>query len=298
MTLLRLWWRGNRRLVLLIVVVIGLAGAAGIARAATLTCTPDMSVWQCASVRDFDPIASLATFIVAVVPVLLGLLLGVDAVGSEIEAGTARLAWSVAADRRRWLVERITPGLAATLAVALLAGALNTLIVALLHPGHALPASFVGYGLWGPILAVRATAGYTVGLVLGLALRRVVAAAALGLVAVAILLPAALILGRALEPAQPLALGDPTAIDALPVAAGMNGPDGEPLEGPCVVPNFPDDPAGQKQLAWQAANCIPWQTYLSGSRMPVVELRESGVLAAAVLVAGAGAFALIGSRRP
>ena len=295
---LRLWWRSSRRLVLLAAVVVAVTGIAGIARAATLTCPADMNVWQCASVGDLDPLGSLATFIVAVAPLLLGLLLGVDAIGGEIDAGTAALAWSIAPDRRRWLMGRIAPGLLATLAVALLSGAANTLIVALLHPGHALPSSFLGYGLWGPIVVVRAITGYAVGLLLGVTLRRVVAAVALGVVAVAILLPLALIVGRAFEPAVPFALGDPTTADALPVAAGMKGADGKPLQGPCLVPNFPNDPTGQQQLAWQAANCIPWQTYVPGAQMPVVELRESAVLVAAIVAAGGATFGLIASRRP
>lgn len=298
MTPIRLWWRGSRRLVLLAAAVVAVVAIAGIARAATLTCPSEVNVWQCASIGDSDPFASLATFVVALVPVLLGLLLGVDAIGGEIEAGTARLAWLIAPDRRGWLVGRIAPGLLATLAVGLVAGAMNTLVVALLHPGHALPSSFVSYGLWGPILAMRALGGYAIGVLLGQALRRVVPAVALGLLAVAILLPGALIVGRAFEPAVPIALSDPTTADALPVATGMNGPDGHPLEGPCLAPNFPDDPTGEKQLAWQDRNCIPGQTVLPGPKMSIVELRESAVLAVAVLLSGGAAFGLVGSRRP
>lgn len=301
MSLAGLWWRANRRLLFVFAVVIVLTSIAGLVRAATVTCDPGMTASQCAYFRDSDGPSRYLTFILAVVPILLGLVLGIEAIGGELDGGTASFAWSVAPSRRRWLAEQLVPGLLASVAVGLVCGAVNAVIVAALHPGHYLPSSFLGYGLWGPILIVRGLAGYAIGLLLGLALGRVIAAVALGIVVVAIVVPAALIVGRSFEPARIVAATDPSEADALPVAGGYVGPNGEMSSSftfTAPEPTFTNDPNNDKRNAWELGHTATWQSYLTGPQMPGVELRETTVLGLIAFASVGGAFALVANRRP
>lgn len=301
MTVLRLWWFANRRLVLVAAIVAAAAGVVGVVGAWSMTCAPNLTTSVCLHVLNTDARSTLTTAILATLPVLLGLTFGAEAVGGELGAGTAGFAWSVAPDRRRWLAEHIVPGLLATAAFGLACGALNAVIVAKINPGQNLVASFAGYGLWGPLLVVRALCGYAIGLGLGTWLGRVVTSLTLGLLLLAVILPLALVAGRSFEPANMLVPGDESHPEAIGVGSSTRLPDGTlgTLED-CVRagPSFSDDPEFKKQDAWMMANCPPVSRFIAGSQMPWTELRESAVLGVLALLAGTLTFRRVRNRRP
>ena len=182
--------------------------------------------------------------------------------------------------------------------VAMLCGSFNAVIIAALNPGHNIFLSFVGYGLWGPILVARGVCAYGISLALGTILRRVGPSVALGFVVSAVVVFSSLITARSVEPARIIANGDPAASDALGVTSGILMPDGSfQTYNDCVAP----EPVGlslEQRTAWDIEHCSQTAFYLPGSQMPTVEARESAALALFGLAGLAGTFKLIASRRP
>jgi hypothetical protein len=102
----------------------------------------------------------------AVVPWLLGFMLGVPLVSREIEGGSAPLVWSLTRSRRRWLAGRLLP-LLALLAVASLAlWAVSDLVWSAREPWLPIP-SFSDVGLHGSVIFGKAVAALAVGLIVG-----------------------------------------------------------------------------------------------------------------------------------
>lgn len=300
MTLARLWLRTNRQVLLLFGLVTIVASVAGVVYAMTVSCDPGLTHRECERYLNGNPPSTAATAILAILPILLGLMLGIGAVGGELENGTAAFAWSIAGDRRRWLAERVLLDALYTAAFALVCGTVSAVIVAKLNPGHDIAATFIGYGLWGPILVARAVCGYAIGLGIGALTGRVVGAVALALLLVTVATLAALIVGRSFEPARIIASDDPSVYDALPVDSGVLTHDGKLVSWfECVKaePTFKNDPDASQQSAWELTNCPSAGSYVPGSRMPMVEMRESAVLGIVVLVFAGAAFATVANRR-
>ena len=301
MTVLRLWWRTNRRLVLLVSAVAIVTAVAGIAYSMTIACDPALSPYQCERYLNANPPSTALTFVLAVAPLFLGLILGVAAVGGELEQRTAAFAWSVSRSRARWLTERVLVDGVAVVVFGLACGAVNAFIAARLNPEHDIAATFVAYGLWGPIIAVRALCGYAIGLVTGIRSGRTVAAFSVALVLVTVVATAALIMGRAFEPARLIPISDPMTSEAMPVQDGALTPGGRLIpmaECMAAEPSFGADPDASQRNAWEAANCPAGELFLAGSQMPAVELRESAILTVVALVSGALAFKMTSQRRP
>jgi hypothetical protein len=101
-----------------------------------------------------------------------GLVMGVPLVASEIEHGTATLAWSLTRSRRRWLLARVA--FAAMLVIGLLAVlsfASDTVAAAIL-PDLDLAADFTWYGQRGIPLVMSGLLGLGIGLGIGAMLGR------------------------------------------------------------------------------------------------------------------------------
>jgi hypothetical protein len=81
--------------------------------------------WQSASQhgRDADLARQAFGLILELVPVLAGMFLGAPLLAREVENGTARMAWTQAASRTRWLLAQVIPfaGLLALAALGLAA---------------------------------------------------------------------------------------------------------------------------------------------------------------------------------
>jgi hypothetical protein len=124
----------------------------------------------------------------AVLPLLLGILVGSPLVASEIETRTATIAWSLGASRRRWLVNRLLilgVGFAAVLVVP---AVIADLLAAVRPPGYDMStATLVDYGLRGPLVVFRGAAAFSIGVLVGLAIGRVLPALLVSGVAVLLL---------------------------------------------------------------------------------------------------------------
>jgi hypothetical protein len=201
MTMIRLVTRQHRVSVIFVALFsLGLAAAAVEAWAAFSGliapphCLENLEAVACEGSRDFlvwnQELAETIMPAMAVLPLLGGIVLGVPLLGSELETRTATIAWSLGASRRRWLIVRLAIlgiGLIAVLTVATIAAEI------LEGERHALrgylPGEFTfdDYGLHGPLVLLRGLAAFSIGVLVGLVLGRVLPALLVALVAVALL---------------------------------------------------------------------------------------------------------------
>ncbi len=102
----------------------------------------------------------------AVLPFVVGLLVGVPVVSRELESGTAQFAWSIAPSRMAWLLRQL---LVVTVLVLIVVGSAATASEALETTRRASMASapFDNVGLHGLVVAARALAALAVGLLIG-----------------------------------------------------------------------------------------------------------------------------------
>lgn len=154
----------------------------------------------------------------AIVPWLVGSLVGVVVVGREIEGRTAVLAWSLAADRRRWLLP--AAGMALALVVVLIgpSAVLSGELQRAGRPWVAPDATFDNYGLRGLPVFARAVAGLFIGLLAGAVTGRVLTAllwSIAGCVGLAAVLAASMPYGLPVNP------GASQGFRGVPLAPGV-----------------------------------------------------------------------------
>jgi hypothetical protein len=107
----------------------------------------------------------------AVLPFIVGLLAGVSIVGRELESRTAQMAWALTPSRHRWLARQVGPILlVVTVAVALAAGAASVLETTREPWYHSTFGDLMLHG-W-PVIG-RALAAFSVGLLVGALVGRV-----------------------------------------------------------------------------------------------------------------------------
>lgn len=108
-----------------------------------------------------------------VVPLIVGILLGAPLVSREIEKRTASIAWSLSRSRARWLGLRVAPLLVAIAVVLLLLGQASEALIRATLPGEL---GFPYFAMHGPLVAVRGIAIFSIGVVVGLLMGRVLPA--------------------------------------------------------------------------------------------------------------------------
>lgn len=144
----------------------------------------------------------------AVVPLLIGAVLGAPLVGREVERGTTQLVWWMSPSRRRWLAERVlVAGAVACLLLVPLA-ITSHLLQAAREPAVDPTASLLAVGQRGPSLVFRGVALFASGVLFG---------ALTGRVLPALLLAAALSVPLLLVGRPALSLGMPDEV------VGTNG---------------------------------------------------------------------------
>jgi len=117
-----------------------------------------------------------AMLLIALLPAVLGILLGIAVVAKEVELGSATFAWSVGPSRRRWLALRVVPFAVAILIAGLVAGGLGDWIEALQNPGSDAYRTYGHLGLRGPAIAAEGLAFFGVALVTGAVIGRILPA--------------------------------------------------------------------------------------------------------------------------
>jgi hypothetical protein len=148
----------------------------------------DYATRECATIMErywgVEGQGALVRVGMTVVPVLIGLILGVTVVARELELRTAGFAWALTPRRMRWLVARLLPMLlVALIAIGFLAWSSTTLFDAmwLARRGPDLT-EIAGQGL---ALVTRGLAGFAVALLVGALIGRTMPALLIGVVVLA-----------------------------------------------------------------------------------------------------------------
>lgn len=102
-----------------------------------------------------------------VVPLLVGLLLGVGLVGREIEGGTAATVWALAGSRRRWLAGRLVPILAILVALLTVSAITSEVLAGGRVPWQLGRPSFDDVGMHGIGVVARGLAAFGLALAIG-----------------------------------------------------------------------------------------------------------------------------------
>ena len=226
-------------------------------------------------------------------PPILGAILGTILVARDLEGRTTQFAWSLSANRGRWLMERVLPvGIYFALLLLVLAVSAE-LLEATRTPFIDTRAAFVDYGQRGLPLIVRGLFVFSVGVLVGSIIGRQLPALILSTVA-----PLAMI--YLLYPLFPY--GAATAIVTQDsVGTGFNGyaRDYEIKQvfrdstGAIVDPGATGafiDPNGQDvTLLW---------VIVPGTRLAEVELREAAIVGTGIALALGASFLVVRRRRP
>jgi hypothetical protein len=134
----------------------------------------------------YVPTARTIASLLQVTPALIGAFVGAPVLARELETGTFRYAWTLAFGRRRWTLAKLVP-LALTTAAA--AGLVSLLFSWFYQPffaaGGQTPLDPELFGLRGVAFAAWTLAGFAIGALAGLLIRRVVPAIAATLAAYA-----------------------------------------------------------------------------------------------------------------
>jgi hypothetical protein len=137
-------------------------------------CQSQLTAFQ----QDYGSLADHLPHLVMLLPGLIGVFVGAPLVARELESGTFRFAWTLARSRVQWIVTKLV-----LLALVLTAFTLafSALFTWWYGPFDAITGRMTSYGAYeisGLIFAARALFGFTLGALLGLAIRRTVPAMA------------------------------------------------------------------------------------------------------------------------
>lgn len=235
----------------------------------------------------------------AVLPFVAGALLGVPLVGREIDHGTAPLAWSLAGSRLRWFAPRLLV-VATVLAVALSAAALAAEALSRASNFWLDPetTTFVDYGIRGPLVVLRGLAAFSIAILAGAALGRVLPA----LVATAV---ACVVLYQVAATAQWSWLPEPERMVERPDRwaleyefIGYADASGSFLTAEAAAARAPMSPEEESFEAWFTAAYDPVIVGTDGERLRQVASREAAGLGALALVLIGGSAVVVRRRRP
>ena len=111
--------------------------------------------------------------VATVAPFAAGIFMGAPLLSREIEHRTAPMAWSLSPSRPSWLAWRTVPLLVLLLVALLVLGQASAYLHETAEEGEL---GFRQFGMFGPILAARGIAVFGVGILVGLAVGRVLPA--------------------------------------------------------------------------------------------------------------------------
>jgi ABC-type transport system involved in multi-copper enzyme maturation permease subunit len=116
-----------------------------------------------------------------VLPVVIGLFLGIALAGKEIDRGTTVFAWSLTPSRRRWLFGRVAPVAVVIVLASLAAGILADRLEGLRDPGVDPALTFEHLGIRGIVVAGETLLVFGIALAAGAILGRILPALLLAL---------------------------------------------------------------------------------------------------------------------
>jgi hypothetical protein len=243
----------------------------------------------------------------AVLPLLIGMVLGVGVVAPEIEGGTAPSMWVLARSRTRWLWGRMLPSLVAAVAVLALLAVASQILWLAREPYLPNPwLNFDDASLHGPILVAKGLAAYGVALAIGALLGRNLPAIILATFVVWLGLAGTGNVARSLwmqaEGPNHMAVADPNG-DVLAFPGGViNGysawrtADGSLItdaEAHRMIPDGQQDPD-----AWMFSHLTLVYQGVPGDLFPAWDAAETAAYWAIGVLAVGAAFLAVRRRRP
>lgn len=241
----------------------------------------------------------------ALLPLAVGLFLGVPLVAREIEGGTAPTVWFLAASRSRWLVGRVLPVLIILLVLVTGLAIASEVLWSGREPWS--PAlRFGDAGLHGPVVAAKGLAAFGLALLAGAALGRLLPAIIVG-TALSLVLYLGGEMARGVwlqaESMRHAVVVDPSSggnqEDLFPggtyFSQWWRTPDGELLYEEQALQRVPE---GVDQYEWLYANYDTVMTGVPGSAYPEWARLETTGFALIGLGALIVAFPVVSRRRP
>ena len=149
----------------------------------TLRCQTGIAPWLFRATR-------LSLAVVPIFPVVAGLLVGGPVVARELEAGTARLAWSLSPSRLRWFVHRAAPALVMVTLAGLTIGLTADALLHLGRPDLDIDRTFEGFRSRGLLVAVNSLVVASIALAIGSIIGRMVPTLILSLILIGFLMQA------------------------------------------------------------------------------------------------------------
>lgn len=233
--------------------------------------------------------------VIAILPVLAALVLGVSLVGKEIDQRTTVFAWSLSPSRRRWLLLRLVPVGLALMAFCFVAGGLGDVLEGLRQPMIDPDRNFEGLGVRGVAIAGTGLLVFGIALLSGALLGR--------------LLPALLVSGALVTGAY---LGTSLLTDGLllgeSVIAESSAADGSrELETLVVTPEgevinwdeaFARYGADVAQIGTEESRLRVVLRFVPGEIYPFAAARQAVLQGALGLVAISLGFMVVERRRP
>jgi len=231
-----------------------------------------------------------------VAPFAAGIFLGAPLLSREIEHRTAPMAWSLSGSRTSWLVWRTTPLLLLLLVALLVLGQASG---ALLETAEEAELGFRHFGMFGPVLAARGLTVFVIGVLVGLALGRVLPALLVTALATGALV-GGLSIGRDMvmrEEAVWVAITDQSDTVHMVFDQGFRDAGGTIVTWEVAYNRNPDsfDPmTGESDVPGMTA---VWKI-VPPERIGLYVAREIGMLGAGLALVGLAAFGLVAVRRP
>lgn len=234
--------------------------------------------------------------VIAILPVLAALVLGVSLVGKEIDQRTTVFAWSLSPSRRRWLLLRLVPVFLSLMAFCFIAGGLGDVLEGLRQPMINPDRNFEGLGVRGVAIAGTGLLVFGIALLSGALLGR--------------LLPALLVSGALVTGAY---LGTSLLTDGLLLGESVIGEStartdgGRELETLVVTPEgeviswdeaFARYGADVAQIGTEESRFRGVLRFVPGEIYPLAAARQAVLQGALGLVAISLGFMVVERRRP
>jgi hypothetical protein len=234
--------------------------------------------------------------LLAFLPWVAGILLGVPAVGNEIETGTAVLAWTLGPSRRHWLFRRVAVLLALMLAFLAIPATAAVLLYGTEKPLIDPLATFDQYGSRGLLVVARGTLAFAIAVLVGAWTGRFLP----GLVLAVMVCVTAMLAFQALFPhlMPPVELTQPTgtAGEPAPISYGYRLDDGRIVSWTEAVAAAP--PRGTPEYDQWELGLEPVVFGYPASSAFEISFRESVLTVGSAAGALAGAVILVQRRRP
>lgn len=252
------------------------------------------------AVRDDGPPVMTAMFLL---PLLVGLLLGVPLVAGELETRTAETAWILVGSRTRWLAYLAIPSFALILITVGGAAVMAQILAAAREPWLVDSPSWESVGSFGTIVVARGAVAFAVGLLAGAVVGRTLPALIVAVIACAFIIVVASGAREAWLTAnqQPLDARNGELIGAIVLtgsspmfidSAGLVLTSDE--ANARIPPGLTDEKIGR----WLSDNLREVDLGVPASAVPAWERLEVIALGGTAALLLVGSFVAVGRRRP